>query len=531
MIENRKKEEEECCKTRVLAIYLPQFHQTPDNDRWWGKGFTDWESVKNAERYFTDHNQPRIPLDDNYYDLNTYETMSRQASLAKQFSIDGFCFYHYYFAEGKMELEKPAENLLKWKDIDMPFCFNWASESWVRSWSKYNGNIWSEKYEVNDKDAGSGFLVKQDYGNSEDWKRHFDYLLPFFKDNRYIKVDGKPVFIFYNVDKISCIKEMISLWKNLSVENGFPGLYIVGAHMPYRIEGFDASIIYQPREAINRLNEKGRCYSYNGVRVFDYDELWDEIEASAVNIGMKTYYCAVTDYDDTPRRGKYGECLKGVSPEKFRIHFKELYKKSILNRNEFLLMNAWNEWGEGMYMEPDKLHGTAFLEAVRDVVESTNCHEMRKERQDDPIEYFSVNSSDMDDVVARDLEKYKWFCHIYSRWIDLFEEGIDIGDALLSKGLVNVGVYGVGILGKRLVSELKNSSEIRLFGIDRYCGNFGNVQVCRPEEPLPNADIVIVTAFDNTDVIKQLKEVYLNTGTLIIDIEVLLDSILNDLNK
>ena len=156
---------------KIITIYLPQFYETEDNNKWWGKGFTDWISVKNSKKYFEGHDAPWKPLNNNYYDLSTHETMKMQAELAKKYGVDGFCFYHYYFENGKKELELPAENLLRWKDIDMPFCFNWASESWIRSWSHISGNVWSEKYEKEDDDCNrsSGVLVNQNYGNEYDW--------------------------------------------------------------------------------------------------------------------------------------------------------------------------------------------------------------------------------------------------------------------------------------------------------------------------------------------------------------------------
>ena len=198
---------------KILAVYLPQFYENEDNNLWWGKGFTDWETVKSAEKYFQGHNEPRIPLGRVYYDLSKKETMQEQARLAKEYGIGGFCFYHYYFKEGKRTLELPAENLLRWKDIDMPFCFNWASESWIRSWSRMSGNVWAEKYENAGIETANGVLVQQDYGSYPDWVRHFEYLLPFLRDDRYIKQDGKPVFVFYSPNDIKPLKEMTECWR------------------------------------------------------------------------------------------------------------------------------------------------------------------------------------------------------------------------------------------------------------------------------------------------------------------------------
>ena len=260
---------------KILAVYLPQFHETPDNNLWWGEGFTDWQSVKTAEPLFTMHNQPRVPLESQYYDLSQKETMMNQAQLAKKYGIDGFCFYHYYFENGKRELEKPAENLLKWKDIDMPFCFNWASESWIRSWSKICGNVWAEKYEKEDN-LGS-VLAKQNYGTEREWVNHFNYLLPFFQDSRYIRIDNRPVFIFYSPDDIAVLHEMIACWRELAEKAGLKGLYLIGAHMNAADRSLDAAIVYEPRNAINKLNLQGKVKLNNNVRCFEYESLWDDI--------------------------------------------------------------------------------------------------------------------------------------------------------------------------------------------------------------------------------------------------------------
>jgi len=231
---------------KVIAIYLPQFHETDDNNRWWGKGFTDWESVKNSEKCFEGHEAPWTPLEENYYDLSKYETMKFQAEMAKKYGIGGFSFYHYYFEKGKMELELPAENLLKWQDIDMPFCFNWASASWIKSWSKIGGDIWNEKYEKGEVDASNGILVRQDYGDKEDWQKHFEYLLPFFKDERYIRIDNKPMFIFYRPNEVKQLNPMVELWRKLATKAGLEGLYLIGVNTNISDMELDAAMLYEP---------------------------------------------------------------------------------------------------------------------------------------------------------------------------------------------------------------------------------------------------------------------------------------------
>ncbi len=262
---------------KILAIYLPQFYENEDNNRWWGKGFTDWESVKTAEAYFPGHEEPRVPLGGDYYDLSRKETMMAQAQMAETYGIDGFCFYHYYFKDGKKELELPAENLLRWKDIPMPFCFNWASEPWIRSWSRISGNVWAERYETDDAEVKAGILAEQDYGTYEDWVRHFQYLLPFFKDERYIRVDRKPVFLFYSPEDIHPLQEMTRCWRELAVKAGLPGLYLIGARLNAPNDCLDAAVVYEPRKSINDLNALGKAVIKNGVRCFGYEDIWKNI--------------------------------------------------------------------------------------------------------------------------------------------------------------------------------------------------------------------------------------------------------------
>lgn len=164
---------------KTIAIYLPQFHEVEENNRWWGQGFTDWVTVKNALSLFQGHRQPRVPLDQNYYDLLQHDTMKHQAEMAAKYKVSGFCFYHYWFKDGRRILEKPAENLLRWTDIDMPFCFSWANQTWARTWTNVsNSNAWID-VDFENRESGDDILLRQSYGGKKDWKEHFEYLLPF----------------------------------------------------------------------------------------------------------------------------------------------------------------------------------------------------------------------------------------------------------------------------------------------------------------------------------------------------------------
>ncbi len=212
-------------------MYLPQFHRVPENDEWWGEGFTEWTAVREATTLFDEHEQPRVPLNENYYDLLDKNTMEWQAKLLKKYGVDGFVFYHYYFAHGKKILEKPVENLLEWKDININYCFSWANESWIRSWSKLNieGNAWSPLKDNNK--SGKQVLLSQEYGNKAIWKDHFDYLLPFFNDERYIKIQNKPVFMIWRPEIIFVLDQMIDYWQELAKKNGFDGIFFISTNV------------------------------------------------------------------------------------------------------------------------------------------------------------------------------------------------------------------------------------------------------------------------------------------------------------
>lgn len=490
---------------KIIAVYLPQFYENSDNNLWWGKGFTDWCAVKSAEKCFEGHSAPWIPLNNNYYDLNTYETLKWQAEIAKKYGIDGFSFYHYYFENGKMELELPAENLLKWKDIDMPFCFNWASESWIRSWSKISGNVWSEKYEKTSTSDTSGVLVKQNYGGKKEWKKHFDYLLPFFKDSRYIRIDNKPVFIFYNPNEISQLDEMVLLWKKLAAEAGLTGLYIIGVNTNVSGTRLDASMIYEPRKAINVLNESGKLIIKSGVRCFKGSDMWEAIINAKPFVGCKTYFMGVTGYDDTPRRGKKGECIVENDPDTFENGMKQLIKKSIQYGNELVFINAWNEWGEGMYLEPDERWQYEYLASINKA--KNYISECTIDSDNLANEYKDLINAEIFEL-KRECKKYLDFTNILNKWLEAERNGkINFREYFQEMRINSVAIYGMAMLGKQLSQQLKKENIDVEYGIDRYIGQYGeDFDIIRPEEEYPKVDAIIITVHDNEAVITMLRQ-------------------------
>ncbi len=213
---------------KIIAYYLPQFHEIEENNKWWGKGFTEWTNIKSAKKLYLKHIQPKKPLNKNYYNLLNKETVEWQTNLAVKYGIYGFCYYHYWF-NGRKILEKPAENLLKWKDINQKFCFCWANHSWRKTWNGTNQT-----------------LLEQLYGNEKEWKDHFNYLLKFFNDSRYIKIDNKPILILFRSKEIPMLDERIKFYTEEAKKNGFNGIFIIESlnlKKEYKKSNFSSAVV------------------------------------------------------------------------------------------------------------------------------------------------------------------------------------------------------------------------------------------------------------------------------------------------
>lgn len=350
-------------KPKILAFYLPQFHEIPENNKWWGKGFTEWTNVKKAKPLFNIHNQPRIPYKNNYYNLLELETMEWQESLAKKYGIYGFCYYHYWF-KGKKLLEKPLKQMLNSKKLHLPFCFSWANESWTRTWYGNNPEI----------------LMKQDYGGKKDWKKHFNYLLKFFKDKRYIKIGNKPLFLIYKSYQIKKLDEIIKYWNYLAIKNGFKGIYIIETLTPSQFEPAsnlsEAVVFYEPGYTLYNKNYRKLQidFKHKFNKIFknkyllnriNYDKIYKEIlKRNLGHFKKKVYLGSFVDYDDTPRKKCNGFIFDNVTPKKFEKYLGLLLKKSQEIKSEFIFLTAWNEWAEGAYLEPDKTNKYEFLKAI-----------------------------------------------------------------------------------------------------------------------------------------------------------------------
>lgn len=354
--------------TKILAYYLPQYHEVQENNEWWGKGFTEWTNVKKATSLFANHVQPRIPLHENYYDLMDKNTIVWQTKIAHEYGVYGFAYYHYWFS-GKKLLEKPAENLLKWKDINQRFCFYWANHTWYKA-----------------ENGVKSILIEQKYGNIQEWRSHYEYCRNFFKDERYIRVNNAPVFVIYMPKKILFLSDMISFWNKWAIEDGFSGIYFIenkSSELQSRVSNLTSAVLYrQPSCAFDKYY-KFRLWSRIAKKYYflakkapsipyqiKYSSISDYEANIKVkkNVGFKQYLDISTGWDNTPRHGNRGRVVIGNTPERFKKTLDVLYKRSLDMGNEFLFINAWNEWAEGMYLEPDEHWGYSYLEAVRDVV-------------------------------------------------------------------------------------------------------------------------------------------------------------------
>lgn len=480
-------------KLKAIAMYLPQFHNVEENNLWWGEGFTDWKSMESAKPLYDGHQQPKCPQNDYKYDLLLKETMQWQEQLMKKHDVYGLCFYHYWFKEGKRILEKPAENLLQWTDIDMPFCFCWANEAWVRSWSKINNaNVWAGNFEKKSQnERADGVLLEQDYGREQEWSDHFQYLLPFFKDDRYIKKDGKPVFVIYQAASIPCLKEMLYVWNGLAEENELGGIYIIGANCgDSELEFLDAGLIHEPaatiqREFFKRFSNKERL---EVARYLPYEKVCSASLEFEYQAKGKLYLGGFVNYDDTPRRGSGGTVIFNGNPNKFKLYLTELYAKNASVGNEFVFVNAWNEWGEGMYLEPDEKDGEGYLEAFRYA---------QQHYKEEIYKYRQKNKSD-DDVVKSlraDKDRYYNESVMFDKWLNKKSQKESLTDYFSSRNYNRIAIYGFGAMGKHLLNEINNDDTVQcVYIIDRNAEMI-NVQtpVYRPEEDLEPVDLIVVS--------------------------------------
>lgn len=498
---------------RIIARYLPQFHRVKENDEWWGEGFTDWTTVQQGKPLYDGHKQPHVPLHGNYYDLLQKETMMWQAGLAGTYGIDGMAFYHYWFKDGRRILEKPAENLLRWKDVPLPFCFCWANESWARTWSKLmrmhpeTVNSWTEDAGSRKEGAGrktleDGILLDERYGDENDWRDHIEYLLPFFKDARYLTVDGHPVFMIYKPDNLYCLPAMLDCWNRVLKSQGIPSLYVIGEcwrENPPRLRSLDARLSRYPRmRPEDEVSREGAIRSR-------YDRVWrhllDEVQRMEDPTRPPMLFNAFVGYDNTPRMGSRGCVYEGATPETFCRCLERLLAIEARKRHPFVFINAWNEWGEGMYLEPDEEHGCAMLEAVKRAKEACTSGDVSLEAasagKQEASEKPQASVEELQAQVDKDRKAFAQSARIRQilvDWLSIAQHGVHVSDYLKRLGMNRIAVYGIGFLGQRFIEDLEAAGLELIYAVDqRADAELRNVPLYHPGDTLPSADAIVVT--------------------------------------
>lgn len=475
---------------KFIAMYLPQFYETLHNNEWWGEGFTEWTALKKAGKQFSEHQAPRHPLAQNYYDLSKSETLQWQADLAKKYGIDGFCFYHYYFENGQLELALPVENLLKHPEIDLPFCFNWANESWISSWSQLAGNTWV--HQADSDRTTPPVLAKQNYGSAQQWADHFAYFLPFFKDRRYLKQDGQPLLIIYKPQEIPQLEEMLALWQKLARENGFPGLYVIGEDMNVSHTSLSASLIHEPTTSMVDLYNQNKVTIQEGVICYETKDVWQNALDKSGYLGSKTYYMAFTGFDDTARRGARGKVIVHNSVAAFFEGLKQTVAKSVAAQNEWVFINAWNEWGEQMYLEPDEHTGYQLLEQVTKVKQLS--YPVTTQMPQTNVSQQAVNELCQ---LQQENQKYKQYTNWLDRWLTL-SRGADFSFAqfMQQEQLPTLAIYGLALMGRQVYAQCRQEDIAVAYGIDRHVIALGDLTIYRPEEVIPEVAGIVITNYE-----------------------------------
>ena len=345
---------------KILALNLPQFHEIKENNEWWGDGFTEWTNVKKAKPLYKNHKQPMVPLE-GYYDLSKVEDIKHQCDLAQKYGVFGFVYFHYWY-EGRKLLEKPCELLLKNSQIKTNYCFCWANHSWTRAWDGKENDV----------------LLEQTYGEKNDWEEHLKYLLPFFKDNRYIKEDNKPMFVIYNSSVIPNVNDMINYWDKRLKEEGFKGIFIVEyistkstqPNIDISQAIYEDEPLYTLRFEINFFQKIYRLYrkKLKLIEYQDFNKIYKRLlRKKRLYGGRKIIQGCFPAWDNSPRRGERGAMIvKNATPNKFECYLKELLKcKRKDVSKDYLIINAWNEWGEGAVLEPSVQYNYEYLEIIK----------------------------------------------------------------------------------------------------------------------------------------------------------------------
>ncbi|MDD5389289.1 MAG: glycoside hydrolase family 99-like domain-containing protein [Gallionellaceae bacterium] len=360
---------------RAIAFYLPQYHPVPENDQWWGKGFTEWRNVAKARPLFSGHYQPHMPADLGFYDLRLADVREEQAALARHYGIHGFCYYHYWF-NGRRILERPFNEVLASGKPDFPFCLCWANENWTRIWDGGAKNV----------------LLEQKYSEADDLS-HIESLIPAFFDDRYIRVDGKPLFLVYRTGLLPSPLRTTQVWREAARKAGIGELFLVRVEShgdstnPSEI-GFDASVDFAPfnglpspllRGPISALSARLGFLptAFIDHQIVDYQSVASILMSRPIP-DFKRFYCVTPGWDNTSRRKQGGVVLLDSTPKRYERWLHDAVRKTrqqFKSEENIVFINAWNEWAEGNHMEPDMKWGRAFLEATLRVISTSTSNE------------------------------------------------------------------------------------------------------------------------------------------------------------
>lgn len=349
---------------RVIAFYLPQFHPIPENDLWWGKGFTEWTNVIKGRPLFRGHNQPHVPSDLGYYNLMTPEVRQKQADLAREAGVDGFCYWHYWFGNGRQLLEHPLQEVIRLKQPDFPFCLGWANHNWEKK-------LWNSDISPLSKQL----LVKQIYPGEEDIDRHFYAMLPAFADARYMRIDGRLVFLIYTPRDNPYIKTHIERWQTLAQKEGLGGFYFIAQckrndeldayrQLPFDALNYDCLFYFFNQTKLRKLLAHFLhwpiCTPYKDVlKKYDLSRIKEDV-----------YPTIYPNWDTTPRRGYVGTIFTNNTPALFEQHVRQIIAATHPNKEgeKVIFLKSWNEWAEGNYMEPDAQFGHQYIQALHNAL-------------------------------------------------------------------------------------------------------------------------------------------------------------------
>ena len=362
-------------KPQIIAYYLPQFHPFKENDEWWGKGFTEWTNVGKAKPLFHGHYQPKVPADLGYYDLRIPEVRQQQVDLAKEAGVYGFCYWHYWFGEGRQLMNDIIDDVAATGKPDFPFCLAWANESWkAKQWNK-NGK-------------GDRLLIEQKYGGETDYRKHYEYVRHLIVNKNYIRVEDKPLFMIYKPGQLPDCKQFIELWDKWIKDDGIAEkfFFVGGYDEEYQYDeflkfGFDAltsgrglrcDYVFRHRPRLIRGIER-KWREWRGIPVMENYKsvnkyIWiPEIDSKETSIPF-----IIPTWDHTPRSGRKGSVMYNSTPELFRQQAEKVLKGVSTKKQELIFLKSWNEWGEGNYMEPDLKWGKGYILALRQAVDHYN---------------------------------------------------------------------------------------------------------------------------------------------------------------